>query len=240
MPEIALAAEAGRPAGSRAAKRLRRSGKIPGVVYGHGAEPVPVAVDARSLRAALTTEAGLNAMLDLQVDGTSHLTMAREVQRDPVRGTVLHVDFLIVRRDEVISADIPINLVGEAEELHRNDGVVDQQLFTLSVESTPDRIPPSVEVDISGLAIGDTVRVGDLRLPEGVTAVADPEAAVVIGQPPQVTEEDLVTEAEAAAAEAEAEAAAAEEAEAEAAGVPAEAEETVVQPRPPDDSEAQG
>ncbi|HEX2063463.1 MAG TPA: 50S ribosomal protein L25 [Acidimicrobiales bacterium] len=240
MPEIALAAEVGRPSGSRAAKRLRRAGKIPGVVYGHGAEPVPVAVDARSLRAALTTGAGLNALLDLQVDGTSHLTLAREVQRDPVRGTVLHVDFLIVRRDEVISADIPINLVGEAEELHRNDGVVDQQLFTLSVESTPDRIPPSVDVDVTSLVIGDTVRVGDLRLPEGVTAVADPEAAVVSGQPPQVTEEDLVTEAEAAAAEAEAEAAAAEEAEAEAAGVPAEAEETVVQPRPPDDSEAEG
>ena len=239
MPEIALAAEVGRPSGSRAAKRLRRSGKIPGVVYGHGAEPVPVAVDARALRAALTTQAGMNALLDLQVDGTSHLTLAREVQRDPVRGTVLHVDFLIVRRDEVISADIPINLVGEAEELHRNDGVVDQQLFTLAVESTPDRIPPSIEVDISGLAIGDTVRVGDLRLPEGVAAAADPETAVVVGQPPQVTEEDLITEAEAAAAEAEAEAAAAEEAAAEAAGTPADAEETVVQPRPTEDAGGQ-
>ncbi len=240
MPEIALAAEVGRPSGSRGAKRLRRSGKIPGVVYGHGAEPVPVAVDARALRAALTTEAGTNALLDLRLDGTSYLTMAREVQREPVRGTVLHVDFLIVRRDEVIAADIPVNLVGEAEDLQREDGVVDQQLWTLAVESTPDRIPPSVDVDIIGLAIGDTVRVGDLSLPEGVTAVAEPETAVVVGQPPQVTEEDLITEAEAAAAEAEAEAAAAEEAAAEAAETPADAEETVVQPRPTEDSGPEG
>ena len=208
MPEITLVADAGRPTGSRAAGRLRRAGRIPGVVYGHGTDPLPVAVEARALRAALTTESGLNALLDLQVGGTSHLTLAREVQRDPVRNSVVHVDFLIVRRDEVIAADIPINLVGDAVQVHRGDGVVDQQLFMLAVDATPDRIPPSVEVDVSALVIGDTVRVGDLRLPEGVSAGVDPETAVVVGQPPQVSDADLVTEAEAAAAEEEAEAAA--------------------------------
>ncbi len=152
------------------------------------------------VRFSLTTEAGLNALLDLQVDGTSYLTIARDVQRDPVRGTVLHVDFQIVRRDEVISADVPVHLVGEPEELHRADGVVDHQLFTLTVHATPGRIPNVVEVDISDLDVGDTVRVGDLRLPEGVTTEVDPEAPIVVGQPPQVTAEDLVTEEEAAQA----------------------------------------
>ena len=217
MPEIKLSAEAGRPTGSSAAGRLRAQGKIPGVVYGHGTDATPVAVDGRSLRAALTTNAGLNALLELQLDGTSLLAMAREIQRHPVRHTVTHVDFVIVRRDEVISAEVPVNLVGEAIELHREDGVLAHELFSLTVQSTPDRIPHVIEVDISGLKIGVAIRVSDLSLPEGVTTDVDPEATIVVGQPPQVTEADLVTEAEAeaaAAAEEAAEALAAEEGEA--------------------------
>jgi large subunit ribosomal protein L25 len=128
--------------------------------------------------------------------------MARELQRDPVRHSVMHVDFVIVRRDEVISADVNISLVGEALQVHREDGVVDQSMFNISVRTTPGRIPPSIDVDITDLAIGDTIRVGDLKLPEGVTTEVDPEEAVVIGQPPQVSAADLVTEADAEAAEA--------------------------------------
>lgn len=218
MPEIPLTVETGRPTGSRASGRLRAAGKVPGVVYGHGIDPVPVAVDARALRTALTTEAGLNALLDLKLDGTTYLALAREVQRDPVRGTLVHLDFVVVRRDEVIAADVPVTLTGEATEVHKGDGVVEQQLFSLAVRATPGRIPNAVEVDIGGLAIGDTVRVRDLTLPTGVTTEADPEVPVVVAQPPQVSDEDLVTEAE---AEAQAEAAAAEEAAAEEAGPPA-------------------
>ena len=114
----------------------------------------------------------------------------------------MHVDFVIVRRDEVISADVNISLVGEAVLVHHEDGVVDQSMFSISVRTTPGRIPPSIDVDVSELAIGDTIRVGDLKLPDGVTTEVDPEEAVVIGQPPQVTAADLVTEAEAEAAEA--------------------------------------
>ena len=209
MPEINLSAEMGRATGSRPSGRLRAAGKIPGVIYGHGIEPVPIAVEGRALRAALNTEAGLNALLDLQVDGSSHLTVARDVQRDPVRGTVLHVDFQIVRRDEVIAADVPVTQVGEAIHVHRDDGVVDQQLFSLTVHATPDRIPNNIDVDVTDLMIGDTIRVGDLPLPDGVSTDVDPETAVVIGQPPQVTAEDLVTEAEAEAAQIQAEVAAA-------------------------------
>ena len=206
MAEITLSAETGRPTGTRSSGRLRAGGKIPGVVYGHGIEPIPVAVDARALRAALTTDAGLNALLNLDLGSSAHLTLARELQRHPVRHTVVHVDFQVVRRDEVIAAEVPIALVGEAEEVHRGAGVVDQQLFALVVHATPGRIPNTIEVDVSRLTIGDTVRVGDLRLPSGVTSDVDVEAAIVVAQPPQVSEGDLVSEADAeAAAAAEAE-----------------------------------
>lgn len=189
MPEISLAADTGRRPGSSDTRRLRGAGRIPGVVYGHGQDPMPVSVDARALRAALNTDAGLNALLDLSVDGTSHLTLAREIQRHPVRNTVTHVDFLVVRRDEVIAAEVPIELTGEAVKVHRGDGVVDQQLFTLAIHATPDKIPNLIEVDLTELEIGQTIRVGDLPLPEGVTADLDEDAAVVVGQPPQAGED---------------------------------------------------
>lgn len=191
MPEISLAAEAGRPTGSRPARRLRAAGKIPGVVYGHGIEPIPVLVDGRALRAALSGPGGTNALVSLRVDGTAHLTMTREIQRHPVRGTVSHVDFLIVRRDEVVSAEVPIALAGEAEEVHRGDGIVEQQLFALAIRALPANIPDSIEVDVSGLAIGDTIRVGDLRLAQGVEVDTDGDHPVVVGHPPQVRPADL-------------------------------------------------
>jgi len=188
VPDITLTAETGRRPGSSDARRLRSSGKIPGVVYGHGQDPLPVAVDARELRSVLTTEAGLNALLNLRVDGTSHLTLAREIQRHPVRNTVVHVDFLVVSRDEVISAEVPIALTGEAVEVERADGLVEQQLFSLTVHATPGRIPNAVEVDVSGLELGGTIRVGDLTLPDGVTTDVDPEAAVVLAALPQAAD----------------------------------------------------
>jgi large subunit ribosomal protein L25 len=207
MAEIPIAAEAGRPVGSAESRRLRSAGKVPAVVYGHGVDPMPVAVDAKDLRAALTSDAGLNALLALKVDGSTHLTMAKVVQRHPVRGTVAHVDFQIVRRDEVVTADVPIVLVGEAILVHRDDGHVDHQLFNIAVHAVPSRIPNIVEVDISALTIGQTIRVAELGLPGGVTTEVDPEAAVVVGQAPQVSEADLVPEGEEAVAEAGAEAA---------------------------------
>ncbi|HZU71440.1 MAG TPA: 50S ribosomal protein L25 [Acidimicrobiales bacterium] len=204
MPEITIAADARPAAGTRASGRLRAAGKVPGVIYGHGTHPISVAVDGRELRGALSTDAGLNALLALKIDGTTHLTMAREIQRHPVRGTVLHVDFQIVRRDEVMSADVPLALVGEAEAVHRADGVVDQQMHSLTIRAVPDRIPHSIEIDISGLEVGTTIRVADLSLPSGVSTEVDPEQAVVVGQPPQAGAEAAAIEEEAAAAEAEA------------------------------------
>jgi large subunit ribosomal protein L25 len=212
MAEIQLVAETGREAGTRSSKRLRREGKIPAVVYGHGTEPVAVAVDARELRHALNTEAGVNALINLSIDGDSKLTMPRVLQRHPVRNTVTHVDFQVVSRDEVMAADVPFTLVGEAKEVTNNDGVVEQALFALTIHATPSAIPSHIEVDISGLTIGDAIRVGDLSLPNGVTTEVDPEEAIVVAQGAQTSELDLIPEADIEALHELAEAVAAEEA----------------------------
>ena len=220
MEEVTLTAGTGRPTGSRAANRLRRDGKIPAVLYGHGMDPVAVAVDGRDLRSALSTEAGVNALVTLRLDGESHLAMARQLQRDPVRGAVRHVDFVVVRRDEVIGAEVPIHLIGEAEEVHRADGLVEQQLFALAIRALPGDIPPGVEVDISGMTIGDTVRVADIRLPAGVSTEVDGDEPVVVAAASRLAAEIAAVEEEAAAAAAEAAAEAGEEPEAAPEGAP--------------------
>jgi large subunit ribosomal protein L25 len=214
MAEFKLSAEPGRPVGSASARRLRRDGRIPAVVYGRGIDPVAVTVSARDLRAALNTEAGVNAVLSLHVDKKSYLTMARELQRHPVRGSVVHVDFQVVDPNREVSAEVPISLVGEAVELHRADGVLDQQLFALPVMARPADIPPHIEVDISQVAIGSAVRVGEIELPQGVRTDLDSESVVVAGQPPRV---QAVEGEGAEAAEGEAEAAEGEAPEAQAA-----------------------
>jgi len=182
MAEISLVADVGRVKGSAEARRLRTTGKVPGILYGHGVDPLPLAVGSRELRAALTSEAGLNALISLDVDGSRHLAMARQLQRHPVRRSIDHVDFVIVRRDEIVSAEVPVHLVGEAQEVERADGLVEQQLFSLVVHATPGDIPHGIEVDISSLSIGEAIRVGDLKLPTGVTTEVDPEETVVAGQ----------------------------------------------------------
>jgi large subunit ribosomal protein L25 len=186
MPEVTLAAESGRQTGSSSTRRLRSQGKIPGVVYGHGSEPIPVAVGAREFQIALSGEAGLNTLLSLEVDKKNFLTLARDIQHHPFRNVVTHVDFQIVRRDEVISAEIPINLVGEPIEVQHGDGIVDQQLFALAIKAKPSDIPPSVDIDISGLTIGASLHVSDITVPRGVELETDPDATVVAGQPPRV------------------------------------------------------
>jgi len=198
MPETTLTAEAGRDLGSSSTRRLRNEGKIPAVVYGHGADPLPVSVGAREFQIAMSGEAGLNTLLSLEVGKDNFLTLARDIQHHPFKNVVTHVDFLIVRRDEVISAEISINLVGEPVEVHHGDGIVDQQLFTLAIKAKPADIPPSVDIDISSLTIGASLHVSDITIPRGVELETDLEATVVAGQPPrvQVSEEE---EAEAAA-----------------------------------------
>src|SRR4051812_560496 len=150
MAEITLPARSGRPTGSRPSNRLRGEGKVPATVYGLGTSAISVTVDWRELRHALTTEAGMNALINLEIDGhASELTIVKEMQRHPIRRSVLHVDFLRVSRDVAIEVDVPILLAGEAEEVSRNEGVIEQVLFNLTISAKPGSIPNEIDVDVS-------------------------------------------------------------------------------------------
>lgn len=207
MAEIPLVADVREERGSSASRRLLHAGRIPAVVYGHGDEPLAIDVDARALRSALSTEAGVNALLDLDVAGDHHLAIARELQRHPVRQTVSHVDFQVVRRDEVVSADVAVNLVGEPLGVTRAEGTVEHLVLSVTIKAKPADIPTHFELDVSELAIGDTVHVRDIALPPGVTIDADPDTAVVVAHPPkgfadEEVEAEAAGEAEPAAGEA--------------------------------------
>ena len=178
MAELILKTDTQRELGTRPSRRLRRSGRIPGVVYGLGGDSVAVAVDARELRSALNTEAGLNALLTLDVEGDRQLSLVKELQHHPVRNEVIHVDFIRVDADVAVEVEVRVALLGEATNVTNEDGVVDQLAFTVAVQAKPEAIPNELSIDISEMVMGDTVRAGDLELPEGVELAGDPEELV--------------------------------------------------------------
>jgi large subunit ribosomal protein L25 len=210
MAEIILHATPRPPQGTRPARRLRAEGKVPGVVYGLGADPVPLAVEWRELRAALVTEQGLNAVINLDLDGQQTPTLVKDMQRHPVRRNVLHVDFIRVDLSKTVDVEVAIHLEGEAEAVSREGGVVDQVLQSLLITAKPADIPSGLTVDVSDLVIGDAKRVSDIVLPAGVTTSVDPDD-------PVVTASHGVSEAELEAAEAEVAGEPTEEVEGEAA-----------------------
>jgi large subunit ribosomal protein L25 len=198
-----LTAETGRTIGSRSTGRLRAQGKIPGILYGKGVETTPIAVDARAFRTAMHSEMGSNVALTLVVDGVEHLALARELQRDTVRGTVTHIDFLAVDRNVVVTADVPIVLIGEHD--LGDEVMVALELTTLAISAKPESIPAAIEIDQSTFQIGTQLHVKDLPLPAGVETALDPEETVV-----KVSVAEVDTESDAGEAEGEGEAGEAE------------------------------
>jgi large subunit ribosomal protein L25 len=195
--------------GSRPAGRLRREGLVPAVVYGLGADTVSVSVPARELQHILTGASGANTVITLRIDGDGgeQLALARQIQRHPVRNTLLHVDFVRIRADQTVTAEVPLHLEGESEGV-KNGGMLEQAVFALSVEALPGDLPPAITHDVSELDIGDSVYVRDLRVPAAVTVLTDVDELVVhVVQPRGM---DLGEEAEAAEGEEGAEGAAAE------------------------------
>jgi len=176
---VSLTASTGRITGSRPSTRLRDEGQIPGVVYGLGADSVTLSVAWPDLRRALSTEAGLNALIDLEVDGSVTLSIVKELQRHPVRRDVLHVDFLRLDPDADLAVEVPVLLEGEAIAVIRENAIVDQALHHLSILVKPALIPDSLSLDISDLEVGGVLTVSDIVLPAGVrTELADDEAVV--------------------------------------------------------------
>ena len=177
---ITLTASTGRIAGSRSSTRMRTDGLVPAVVYGLGRDSVAVSVPWPDLRRALMTEAGLNALITLDVDGQKDLAIIKDLQRHPIRRNVLHVDFLRVDPDAGVAVEVPLVLVGEAK------------------KAKPADIPSQIEIDITDLDIGDSITVATLTLPAGVTTDIEDSIQLVLGLATRFSMEDGATEGEAA------------------------------------------
>jgi large subunit ribosomal protein L25 len=195
--------------GSAESRRLRRSGLIPGVLYGRE-NPVSISIPERDLRHALTSRGGLNAVLDVVVDGGKvHSSVLKEFQQHPVKGHITHVDLQEVRLDQPIHATVPLHVHGESAGV-KEGGVLSQVTSEINVEALPMEVPEHLEIDVSGLQMGDTLRLDALQMPQGVTLLDDPETVVATVTAPMREEEPEPVEGEEGAEVPEGEAAAEE------------------------------
>lgn len=203
--ELTLKAEVRTETGKGPARRARAAGRVPAVLYGPALEPVAVFVDGRELTHALHTESGLNVLINLELDaGRRYLTIPKAVQRHPVRGTLLHADFMNIARDVKIRAQVPIHLTGESPGV-KQGGVVEHHLWELEIESLPTEVPPALDADVSRLGLGEHLRVFDILPPPGVEILTPPEEIVVsVVEPQMLRVEAAPEEGEAAAPEGEA------------------------------------
>jgi large subunit ribosomal protein L25 len=183
--------------GSRDARRLRREGMIPGVLYGNGKQSYAICVPERELRRVLTGAGGLHAILDVVLEGqkTTHASILKDYQQDPIRGHISHVDLHEVRLDQPIQASVTVQLVGEPAGA-KEGGVLSQVQREINVEALPMEIPEHIDLDVSGMAIGDSLRLVDLAPIEGVTYLDNPEETVLasVGLPTRVEEPEEVVE----------------------------------------------
>ena len=182
--------------GKGAARRIRRDHKIPAVVYGHGNDPIHLTLPGHDTMLALK-RGGSNALLELDIDGTAQLALAREVQVDPLRRVLEHIDFVAVRRGEKVTVDIPVHVTGHAAP----ETLVVTEHSTVQLEAEATNIPEFIEVDIDGAAAGTQIHASDLKLPSGSTLLLDPET-LIVNITEQVSQEALEAELEEAEAEA--------------------------------------
>lgn len=189
MAEVTLKGVKREESGKGSARRARAAGRVPAIVYGRGMDPVAIEVDRREFVTALLTDAGMNVLLDIQIDGSSTTAITRELQRDPVKGTLLHADFVKIDLTEEIEVEVPVHLVGESPGA-KEGGVLENPLFTLHVRCLPGNVPEAVDADISGLQIGDSLRVNELVVVGDFEILNNPEAVVAHVAAP-ITEEQL-------------------------------------------------
>ena len=198
MPEVRIAAQPRTEFGKGPARRERRAGRVPAVLYGHGSDPRHVSLPGHDVLLALRTA---NVLIRLDgLPGGSQLALPKAVQRDAIKGSVQHVDLIMVRRGEKVTVEIPVTVTGDVAP----DGLLDQQLVQIAVEAEATNIPPSIEVSVEGMGIGTAVHAGDLTLPAGVSLAVEPDLLVlhVIAAPTAAQIEAELGEGEVPAAEA--------------------------------------
>jgi large subunit ribosomal protein L25 len=199
MSEQKLAAEVRTEFGKGFARRARMAGQIPAVIYGHGAEPIHITLPAKATTLAVRTA---NALLSLDINGDGHLALVKDIQRDPIKQIIEHIDLLTVRKGEKVTVDIPVHLVGELAP----GNAYNQEMTVISLEAEATHLPTAIEVDIEGRSAGQHIHASDLVLPQGSVLLADADALVVnISEATEVTAEEASEEATAQASEAAAE-----------------------------------
>jgi large subunit ribosomal protein L25 len=194
---VKLQVQARESRGSASSRRLREEGLIPGVLYGSGDKAHPFSIEERQLRKALTGDHGLHAILDVVLEGQqkAHHAVVKDYQLDPTRARLLHIDLHEVRLDQAIQTNVVIELVGEAAG-QKEGGVLSQINREVRVEALPMEVPDHLELDISAMVIGDSLRITDLRVPGGVTLLDDPETVLATVSPPTKEPEPEEVEAE--------------------------------------------
>ncbi len=196
MSQTTLTATPRTGSGSPTARRLRAEGHIPGVLYGRGMDPISVTVERREFRLALSGPAGANTVLALQVGGTSYPAVVKEMQRHPFRRTVNHIDFLQVNMNEEITVHVAVRLEGESKAVAAMGGLVDSAVDFLEVSCTPTDMPNEFVIDITDMQPDTVIRLSDIPMPKGVTALGDPDMAVVTVLTTAAEIEEPVAEAE--------------------------------------------
>lgn len=177
MAEVALKAVKREDTGKGTARRARADGRVPAIVYGKGMDPVAIEVDRREFVTALRTDAGMNVLLNIEIDGSKTTAITRELQRDPVKGTLLHADFVKIDLKQEIEVEVPVHIVGEAVGV-KEGGILEHPLFTVHVRCLPTDVPESVSADVSSLDIGDALRVSDLAEGRDFHIMNEPETVV--------------------------------------------------------------
>ncbi len=202
MPTV-IEAQTRTPGGKNANRRLRKSGKIPAVIYGPGKQPMVVTVDPGEVKAILHSETGRNTIFAVNVDGSEQgNAMVKDYQLDPVNGNLIHTDFLEIAMDRLLTLTVNIEVVGEAEGVKLDGGIMDIVTRSIEVECLPGDIPESIKVDVSALKINDYIRVKNIQADAKVKILTDPEVVVVTIVPP-IKEEAPAEAAPEAAAEPE-------------------------------------
>ena len=191
-----IKAEARTEFGKGAARRIRRENKVPAVIYGHGNDPIHVTLPGHATMMALK-HGGANALLELEIDGKTQLALTKQVQIEPIKRLLEHIDFVAVKRGEKVTVDVPVHVVGEAA----RETLVVTESATVQIEAEATHIPEAIEVDVEGAEAGTQIHASDLTLPSGATLLLDPET-LVVNVTAQVSAEALEAELEEAEAEA--------------------------------------